>query len=90
MFSCTAGAGLSSSSAFVCVAALALLAAFDAADQSKTVRAATTLHCALAYFYSNRSSSPCFHIGLAFGVAEQSKALWVAAVLLAAFASSLL
>ena len=35
---CLAGAGLSSSSAFVCVAALALLAVFDAAHLTKTVR----------------------------------------------------
>ena len=40
---CCAGAGLSSSSAFVCVAALALLAVFDAAHLTKTVRALGTL-----------------------------------------------
>lgn len=40
---CLAGAGLSSSSAFVCVAALALLAVFDPAHLTKTVRALGTL-----------------------------------------------
>lgn len=41
---CCAGAGLSSSSAFVCVAALALLAAFGAGPQRKTVGPALSSH----------------------------------------------